>query len=138
LWYFLGAAVVIGVIFGLGLHYTMRVITVVLKLDRRPEPKPEPAETSETSDNQPALDARAYRAARQEKKLRELERQQQLATDARRRTAGPLIQEPRGRITMPQPASSASSPLSPGTRRQALLRETIMEHTDEEDQDSAF
>ncbi|KPI37235.1 uncharacterized protein AB675_1438 [Cyphellophora attinorum] len=49
LWYFLGAAVVIGVIFGLGLHYTMRVITVVLKLDRKPEPKHEPAEASEKS-----------------------------------------------------------------------------------------
>ena len=107
----------------------MRVFTVILKLDQRPYPKKVPAT---------GHDIQSYRAARQEKKQREVEGHRRLAEEARLIAAQALVQEPPkreapGRIRLPAPSSSARNPLSPGTRQPALLRETILEDTDEED-----
>ena len=87
-------------------------------------------------------DAASYRAARQEKKDKELARQRRLATQARLMASQPLLQqavrEARHHIPLPAPASSSSAPLSPGTQRPSISREIILEHTDEEDDDSVF
>jgi len=128
----LGAAVLVGAFFGIALHFVGRVLTVVIP-DREPLPK----DTAPTGH-----DAVSYRAARREKKQKDFAKQQRLATQARLMASQPLLQEAvreaRHHITVPAPASSTSSPLSPGTQRHALLRETILEHTDEEDDDSIF
>lgn len=122
-----------GGFFGLGLHLVMRGVTSVLKLDQPKVPEETPAT---------GHDAQSYRAARQEKKRKEVAKQQKQATQARLLASQPLLQEAvreaRGHIPVPLPASSDSNPLSPGTQRPALLRETILEHTDEEDEDFDF
>jgi hypothetical protein len=91
-------------------------------------------------------DAASYRAARQAKKQRELEKQEKQAMRARLIASQPLIQEvvrearekPKlPQIPQPRPASS-TDPFSPGTGRRALSREIILEHTDEDDDDSVF
>lgn len=128
-------AVLVGGFLGLILHLCMRAFTVVLKLDQKP--------AAPVAEDVPPRghDLQSYRAARQKKKQEELAKQQEMATRARLTAAEPLLQgmkrEARGFISIPAPASSTSNPLSPGTQRPALLRETILEHTDEED-DSAF
>jgi hypothetical protein len=124
----------IGAVLGFTLHITMRIVTIILRLDR----------TSDQPKDIPATghDAASYRAARSKKREKELSKQQKLATQARLMASQPLLQaavrEARHQIPVPLPASSSSAPLSPGTQRPALLRETILEHTDEEDDDSVF
>ena len=121
LWYFLGTAVLIGIVLALVCHFILRLFVVVFDLDRPTPPKPIPPT---------GHDVASYRAARNEKKQRELEKQRAEARKARLYAAHPVIKPPR--------PASADSPVSPGLRRHALSRETILEHTDEEDDDSIF
>lgn len=128
--YFLGSAVLIGAILALVIHFTLRVLVVVFDLDRKPIPKPIPPT---------GHSAASYREARQAKKKKELEKQQKLAAEARLIASQPLMQEAVRQARETHPAASSASPLSPGTGRPALLQETILEHTDEEeDDDSAY
>ncbi len=110
----------------------MRAFIVVLKLDRAPAPKPIPPK---------GHDAISYRKAREEKKRRQLEEQQNLATQARLIASQPLLQEV-VREARKMPLSGAPiSPLSPGVSasgRPGLLQQTILEHSEEDDDDSVF
>lgn len=134
LWYFLGSAIILGLLLGLLLHYSLRAFVVVFRLDRKPPAKP-PAPKGH--------DAVSYRKAREAKK-KHLEEQRSLATQARLIASQPLIQEV-VREARKTPLSTAPatplSPLSPniaGPSRPGLLQETILEHSDEDDDDSVF
>lgn len=87
-------------------------------------------------------DAISYRKAREAKKKKQLEEQRQLATQARLIASQPLIQEVvREARKIPLSGAGPSSPVSPGPTgpsRSGLLQETILEHTDEDDDDSVF
>jgi hypothetical protein len=111
----------------------MSRLLVLLIPDRKPVPKDMPAT---------GHDAASYRAARQQRKDKELTRQQKQATQARLLASQPLLQQAvrqaRTIEFIPAPASSSSAPLSPGTQRPAISGEIILEHTDEEDYDSVF
>ncbi len=135
LWYFLGSAIILGLLLGLLVHYTLRAFIVVLRLDRDPPPQPLPPK---------GHDAVSYRKAREAKKKTQLEEQKSLATEARLIASQPLIQEV-VREARKMPLSGASTaalgPLSPGITgpgRPGLLQETILEHSDEDDDDSVF
>ncbi|KIW35465.1 uncharacterized protein PV07_02161 [Cladophialophora immunda] len=135
LWYFLGSAVLLGLLFALALHFTMRVFVVVFRLDRS-TPKPIPAK---------GHDAVSYRKAREAKKKKQLEEQQRLAAEARLIASQPFLQEV-VREARKMPVSGAApagslSPLGPSNTapsRPGLLQETILEHSDEDDNDSVF
>jgi len=133
LWCFLGSAVVLGLLLGLFLHYTMRAFIVVLRLDRTPAPNSVPPK---------GHDAISYRKAREARnKRKQLEDQQRLAAEARLIASQPLIQEV-VREARKLPLSGAlANPLSPsisGPSRPGLLQETILEHSDEDDDDTVF
>lgn len=127
-----------GVLLGLILHFTLRVFVVVFRLDQKslpkpaPKPKPIPAK---------GHDAVSYRKAREEKKKKaEVEEQAAIAVQARLIASQPLIQEV-VREVRKMPFSGSAGPLSPttaGPSRHDLLQETILEHTDEDDDDSVF
>jgi hypothetical protein len=112
-----------------GLHFIIRGFVLMFDLDRQPVPKPIPAK---------GHDAASYRAARQAKKEKELDKQRRLAMRAQLIASKPLLQEAIREARHIPPAASSSTPISPGTSRPTLLRETILEHTDEEDDDSVF
>ncbi|KIX97011.1 uncharacterized protein Z520_07125 [Fonsecaea multimorphosa CBS 102226] len=82
-WYFLGSAVLLGLLFALALHFTMRIFVVVFRLDRS-APQPIPAR---------GHDAVSYRKAREAKKRKQLDEQQRLAAEARLIASQPLLQE---------------------------------------------
>jgi hypothetical protein len=130
--YFVGCAILIGVILGFGLHFLLRLFSILFKLDRKPRPKPESVKGHTAS---------SYRAARNEKKQRELERQKELALQARLVASQPLVQAVVREARRTSAAGSntkSKAPASPKTTRgSTLMQETILEHTDEED-DSAF
>lgn len=110
----------------------MHAFVVVFRLDRKPQPKPIPPK---------GHDAVSYRKAREARKKKQLEEQEKFATQARLIASQPLIQEV-VREARKMPLSGAPlSPLSPsvpGPGRPGLLQETILEHSDEDDDDSAF
>lgn len=132
LWYFIGTAVILGVLLGLTLHFAMRAFVVVLKLDHKPTAKSIPAK---------GHDAASYRKAREAKKMKQLDEQQRLSTQAQLIASQPLIQEAvREARKMPLPGAPIS-PLSPnvsGANRPGLLQQTILEHSDEDDDSSVF
>ncbi|KIX06553.1 uncharacterized protein Z518_04529 [Rhinocladiella mackenziei CBS 650.93] len=113
----------------------MRAFIVVFRLDRKPLPKPIPPK---------GHDAVSYRKAREEKKRKQREEQQRLAVQARLIASQPLIQEAvREARKMPLSGTSTSplspsSPSVPGPSWPGLLQETILEHSDEDDDDSVF
>ncbi len=119
----------LGVFLAVGLHYTLRGFVFVFDLDRGAIPKIIP----------PAgHSAASYRAARRAKKQKELDKQRELAMRARLIASQPLIQEVVREARQVPPAASSNTPISPGTSRPTLLAETILEHTDEDDDDSIF
>jgi len=135
-WYFLGSAVLIGISLALILHFALRAFVVVLRLEKKPPPASIPAT---------GHDAVSYRKAREEKRRRQLEEQQKRAAQARLIASQPLIQEVvREARKMPLSGTSPTSPLSPVSpsaslpARPGLLQETILEHSDEDDDDSVF
>lgn len=114
----------------------MRAFVVVFRLDRKPLPKPIAPK---------GHDAMSYRKAREAKKKKQLEEQERLATQARLLASQPLIQEAvREARKMPLVGTATTSPLSPlspgglGSGRAGLLQETILEHSDEDDDDWVF
>ncbi|EXJ70592.1 uncharacterized protein A1O5_06662, partial [Cladophialophora psammophila CBS 110553] len=135
LWYFLGSAVLLGLLLALALHFTIRAFVVVFRLDHN-APQPIPAK---------GHDAVSYRKAREAKKKKQLEEQQRLAAQARLIASQPLLQEAvREARKMPLSVAATAgslSPLSPCNTtpsRPGLLQETILEHSDEDDDDSVF
>ncbi|ETI28493.1 hypothetical protein G647_00942 [Cladophialophora carrionii CBS 160.54] len=134
LWYFLGSAVFIGLLLALILHFTLRAIVFVFRIDKQPTPKPIPPK---------GHDAISYRKAREEKRRRQLEEQQRLATQARLMASQPLLQEV-VREARKMPLTTSTGPLSPVSptntlpARPGLLQETILEHSEEDDDDSVF
>ncbi|KIW50345.1 hypothetical protein PV05_11941 [Exophiala xenobiotica] len=132
LWYFIGSAIFLGVLFGLILHFTMRAFVLILRLDREPPPK-----LIAPSGH----DAVSYRKAREAKKRKQLEEQQTLATQARLMASQPLLQEAVREARKMPLSSTPVSPISPGisgSSRPGLLQETILEHSDEDDDSSVF
>ena len=136
LWYFLGSAVAVGLVFALLLHFTLRAFVVVLRLDKKPPPKPIPAT---------GHDAVSYRKAREERRKHKLEEQERVATQARLIASQPLLQEAvrearRAPVTVSGPTSPMSpvSPTNTFPERPGLLQETILEHSEEDDDDSVF
>lgn len=136
LWYFLGSAVFIGLVLALVLHITLRAFVVVLRLDKKPSPKPIPPK---------GHNAISYRKAREEKKRKQLEDQERLATQARLIASQPLLQEAvREARKIPLAGIGTTSQLSPVSptntlpARPGLLQETILEHSEEDDDDSVF
>ena len=136
LWYFLASAVFIGLLLALVLHFTLRAFVVVFRLDKKPPPKPIPPK---------GHDAISYRKAREEKKRKQLDEQQRLAAQARLIASQPLLQEAvREARKMPPSGAAPTSPLSPISptntlpARPGLLQETILEHSEEDDDDSVF
>ncbi|OAG34419.1 hypothetical protein AYO21_11444 [Fonsecaea monophora] len=135
LWYFLGSAILLGLLLAIALHFTMRAIVVVFRLDHSVS-RPIPAR---------GHDAVSYRKAREAKKKKQLEEQQRLAAEARLIASQPLLQEVvREARKMPLsgavPAASLS-PLSPRNTAPSwpgLLQETILEHSDEDNSDTEF
>ena len=129
-WYFLGSAALLGLLLGLTLHFTMRAFVVIFRLDRKPiiKPKSIPAK---------GHDAVSYRKARDERKGKQLEEQQKLASQARLIASQPLIQEVVREVRKMPLSSGPPSPLSPFNRA-GLLRQTILEHSDEDEDDSVF
>lgn len=125
----MGSGVLIGIFLAFGIHFIFRGVVLVFDLDREPIPKPVPAT---------GHDAASYRAARQAKKEKELDKQRKLAMHARLMASQPLLQEAVREGRHIPHAASSSTPRSPGTSRPTLLKETILEHTDEEDDDSVF
>ncbi|KAK4938997.1 hypothetical protein LTR10_020656 [Elasticomyces elasticus] len=132
IWYFVGTAIVLGVLLGLILHFAMRAFVVVLNLDHKPEQQPIPAK---------GHDAVSYRKAREAKKQKQVDEQQRLTTQAQLIASQPLIQEA-VREARKMPLSGAPvSPISPNVssaNRPGLLQQTILEHSDEDDDSSVF
>ncbi|KIW72975.1 hypothetical protein PV04_01131 [Phialophora macrospora] len=134
LWYFLGSAAIIGLLLALVLHFTLHAIVVVFRIDKQTVPKPIPPR---------GHDAISYRKAREEKRRRQLEEQQRLATQARLIASQPLLQEG-VREARKMPLTTSPGPLSPVSptntlpARPGLLQETILEHSEEDDDDSVF
>jgi len=126
--------VLLGVLFGIILHFALHAFVLVFDLDQKPMPKPKPIPAT-------GHDAVSYRAAREAKKRKNLEEQQNLAMQARLIASQPLIQEVVREARNNPIVRPLTSPLSPNTAaasRSGLLQETILEHTDEEDEDSVF
>lgn len=125
LWYFLSVAVVLGVFSALLIHFILRGCIFLLKLDRQSPPPDVPAK---------GHDAISYRAARLEKKRKQEERNED---KAKYWASQPLIQEivrearnfpitgPTGVLRSPNPGVLAA--------RSGLFSETILEHSDEDD-----
>jgi hypothetical protein len=134
LWYFLGTAAFIGLLLALVLHFTLHAVVVVFRMDKQPDPKPIPPR---------GHDAISYRKAREEKRRRQLEEQQRLATQAKLIASQPLLQEV-VREARKMPLTTSPGPLSPVSptntlpARPGLLQETILEHSEEDDDDSVF
>lgn len=126
----------IGLFLALFLHLTLRAFVVVFRLDKHPPPEPIPPK---------GHDAISYRKAREEKKKRQLEEQQRLAAQARLLASQPLLQEAvREARKLPLNTGATTSPLSPISptntlpARPGLLQETILENSEEDDDDSVF
>jgi hypothetical protein len=124
LWYFLSGAVLLGLI----LHYTLRIFTAVFHLDRQPPLKPKPIPAK-------GHDAISYRKARQAKKQKKVEERELQNAQARLIASQPMIQEA---VREAKRMSLLSQPNPVGSSRQGLLQETILEQTDEDDDDSVF
>lgn len=146
LWYFLGSAVAIGLVLGLTLHLTMRIFILAFRLDRT---SPSSLQRTPSSKPIPATghDAASYRKAREEKKKQaQAQEQESLAAQAKMLASQPLIQEVvREARKMPLSTGLLSplgppspSALPPSFKGLGLSQETILEHTDEEDDDSVF
>ncbi|KIV89259.1 hypothetical protein PV10_08838 [Exophiala mesophila] len=146
LWYFLGSAVAIGLVLGLTLHLTMRIFILVFHLDQK-----SPSAPQSTSMPKPipatGHDAASYRKAREgKKKQAQAQEQESLVAQAKMLASQPLIQEVvREARKMPLSTGSLSplgppspSALPPSFKGLGLSQETILEHTDEEDDDSVF
>ncbi|KAL2399680.1 hypothetical protein ABEF95_001186 [Exophiala dermatitidis] len=133
-WYFLGCAVVIGTLLGLLLHFTMVTFVMLFDLDRKPSQKPARPK---------GHDAISYRKAREAKKQKQkqLEEQQKRAVQARLIASQPLLQEVMRDGRKLSHAGPSSSPLSPSvaaSSRAGLLRETILEHSEEDEDDLLY
>jgi hypothetical protein len=135
-WYFLGSAVLIGLALAIVLHFILRACIVVLRLDKKPPPKAIPPT---------GHDAISYRKAREEKKRKRLYEQERLAAQARLLASQPLLQEAvKEARKIPLAGMGTTSPLSPVSptntlpARPGLLQETILEHSEEDDDDSVF
>ncbi|KAL6249654.1 hypothetical protein RBB50_003509 [Rhinocladiella similis] len=132
LWYFIGSAIVLGTVLGLILHFTMRAVVLVFKLDEKPIIDPSPPT---------GHDAISYRKAREEKKRKQLEEQQRLAVQAKLLASQPLLQDAVREARKMPLSSTPISPISPnvsGSNRPGLLQQTILEHSDEDDDSSVF
>jgi hypothetical protein len=132
LWYFLASAVFLGLLAAVVLHLTLRAFIFVLRLDKGPVPKPIPAT---------GHDAISYRKARDEKKRKKQEEHERRVAQARLMASQPLLQDAVRAARMGPLSNSPISPLSPGAALPAnpgLLQETILEHSDEDDDESVF
>lgn len=136
LWYFLGSAVLVGLSLAVILHFILRAFVVVLRLDKKPPPRPIPPT---------GHDAISYRKAREDKKRKRMEEEERRATQARLIASQPLLQEVvREARKLPLAGVGTTGVLSPVSptntlpARPGLLQETILEHSDEEDDDSVF
>jgi hypothetical protein len=128
---FLAFAVLLGVVAGVTIHIILKVCTVLFKLDQEPVPKDIPAS---------GHDAASYRVAREEKR-KDKEKEERLKMRARLLASQPLIREVVREARRTPISGPTSSPISPNTStsvtRSGLFNQTILEHTDEEN-DSAF
>ncbi|KIW15540.1 hypothetical protein PV08_05588 [Exophiala spinifera] len=132
LWYFIGSAVVLGAALGLFLHFAMRAVVLMFKLDKKPKVDPAPPT---------GHDAISYRKAREEKKRKQLEEQQRLAVQAKLIASQPLLQDAVREARKMPLSSTPIGPLSPNisvSNRHGLLQQTILEHSDEDDDSSVF
>ena len=118
----------IGAVAGLVVHFIMRGIVGIFDLDRKALPEDIPPT---------GHDAVSYRAAREEKRRKEQERKERRAARAQLLASQPWVQE----VVRTARYTPISTPLSPSpshaARQEGLAKDTILEHTDEED-DSAF
>ncbi|EXJ79609.1 hypothetical protein A1O3_07888 [Capronia epimyces CBS 606.96] len=101
----------------------MLAFVVIFDLDRRPSPEPIPPK---------GHDAISYRKAREAKRQR-LEELQRRAVQARLIASQPLIQEVVRDVRRMPLFGPSGGPVSPN-----LLRETILEHSEEDDSESVF
>lgn len=126
MWYFIGWAIIIGLISALVVHGIFRAFVLIFNLDRQPKPKPKDIPAK-------GHDVKSYRKAREEKRMREEKEQQELEARARALAKSPLLKDA---LLQMQRDSPEEANLSPNTRKvgnSSLIDQTILEHSAEED-----
>ena len=131
--YFLAFAAAVGLFSGLAIHTIIRLATKTFDLDRAPLPRSIPAT---------GHDAASYRAAREAKRKAQDDKEQRSAMRAKLLASQPLIQEVvREARRNPINGGRASSPKSPGANtatKSGLFERILFEHSEEDDEESAF
>lgn len=131
--YFLAFAVAIGLVSGLVIHTIIRVSTKAFDLDRAPLPRSIPAK---------GHDAASYRAAREAKRKAQLDKEQRSAMRAKLLASQPFIQEVVREARRNPISGSISSPKSPNASSAAtksgLFERILFEHSEEDDEESAY
>lgn len=126
MWYFIGWAIIVGLVAALVVHGIFRAFVLIFNLDRQPKPKPRDIPAK-------GHDVKSYRRAREKKKIQAEKEQQELEIRARALAKSPLL---RDALLQMQRDSPEEANLSPGTRKvgsSSLIDQTILEHSAEED-----
>jgi hypothetical protein len=115
---------------GLAIHTILRVATKLFDLDRTPIPSSIPAK---------GHDAASYRAAREAKRKAQLDKEERSAMRAKLLASQPLIQAVVSEARRNPISGPISAPKSPGSASKSGLFERILfEHSEEDDEESAF
>ncbi|RMZ82573.1 hypothetical protein DV738_g1537, partial [Chaetothyriales sp. CBS 135597] len=127
LWYFLLAAVATGALFALVCHFFLRIFAWLLFLDSKP---PSPAVSSPPATGHDAISYRAARLAKKQATRGQAHKPVKLRLLP---TSLPVVNP---LVSVSASASApAHSAISPGTKRQPLTRQTILEDSDEDESD---
>lgn len=126
MWYFVGCAILIGVVAALTLHGILRAFILVFRLNEKPTPK---------VSNIPARghDINSYRKARERKKLQAEKEQKEIEATAQALATSPLLKEALKQMRRDSPDEKAGSPGSRIRSRESLYGQTILENTEEDD-----
>lgn len=126
-WYYIGSAIVVGLVSAFVLHAIFRTSVLILNLDRKPQSKPNDVPAK-------GHDVKSYREAREKKRRAAEKEQEELEARARALARSPLLKNALAQMRRDLPEDAN---LSPGTRnlgaKSSLFDQTILEHSAEED-----
>lgn len=125
IWYFIGCAILVGLVAALVLHGIFRTFVLIFGLDRKLQPKPK---------DKPAKghDVKSYRKAREQKRKQVEKEQEELDQRARALANSPLLKDALRKMYK-RSHEDASSPRSNIAPNSSLLDTMIMEQSAEED-----
>ncbi|KAK5939967.1 hypothetical protein PMZ80_007385 [Knufia obscura] len=123
-WYFVGCAVLLGAVSALLLHGIFRIVVLIFRLDREPEPKPKDVPAR-------GHDVKSYRKTRERKREQAEKEQAEIDARAQALANSPLLKEALKQISG-DPVEDINSP-NRRKSRPSLLDQPIIENSDEED-----